>query len=471
MSQARRSCRPWRHGGALAGFLLAGLVLAGLPSPAAADESRALSLTIYNRDLGLVRDVRSLSIAAGTDWVDFRDVPERIDPTSVHLKPVDGEPLAVLEQNYRYDLVSSEKILERYLDAEIKVILEEGRLYEGRLLSAGGRHLVLGGMQPEEGLTILTREKITDIQFPALPEGLITRPTLAWLLSAERGGARQVEVSYLTGGFDWHAEYVAVVDQEDSAMDLSGWVSIDNHSGATYPQADLQLVAGDVHRVPAPGRPAKGRGAMEMMAAPQAAGFEEESFFEYHLYTLGRQTTLRDRETKQLALFAPADCEVAKRYESNPRRDGAKVRVVLETTNSRAAGLGMPLPAGTVRVYKRDRRERLQFIGEDRIDHTPRDEKLRVLIGNAFDLVVERTELATRRIGPRDREIDIEIEVRNRKEDDAVDVLIQEDLYGYWQVLRASAPYEQKSSTRIEFTVPVAAGETATVRYTVRFTS
>jgi len=452
-------------------LLLAGIVLAGMPLPAAAEEERALSLTIYNRDLGLVRDMRSLEVVAGTGWVDFRDVPARIDPTSVHFKAIDGSPLVVLEQNYRYDLVSSEKILERYLDSDVKVILDEGRLYEGQLLSASGRHLVLGGVDPGEGVTILTREKVTDIQFPALPEGLITRPTLAWLLSAERGGARDVEVSYLTGGFDWHAEYVALVNEEDTGMHFSGWVSIDNHSGATFPNAELQLVAGDINRVAPVQTLAKGRGAAlsEMMMA-QAPGFEEEAFFEYHLYTLGRRTTLRDRETKQLALFDPATCDVEKRYESNPRRDGAKVRVVLETTNSRELGLGMPLPQGTVRVYKRDRREKLQFLGEDRIDHTPRDEKLRIFIGKAFDLVVERTELASRKVGPRDREIDVEIEVRNRKEDAAATVLIQEDLYGFWKVLNANMSYEQKSSSRIEFTVTVAAGETATVTYTVRFT-
>jgi hypothetical protein len=208
----------------------------------------------------------------------------------------------------------------------------------------------------------------------------------------------------------------------------------------------------------------------ERMAMAQAPGFEEEAFFEYHLYSLGRPTTLLDRETKQLALFSPADAEVSKRYEAIPQREAQKVRVVLETVNSEENGLGLPLPQGTVRVYQRDSRERLQFIGEDRIDHTPRGEKVRVFVGYAFDVVTERTELDTRRVSPRVHETDVKIEVRNRKESEPVTVILQEDLYGYWEILRSSMPYEKKSATRVEFTVPVSAGKVETVTYTVRFT-
>jgi hypothetical protein len=434
------------------------------------EEARSVSITVYNSDLGLVKEVRTLRIPSGTGWVRFRDVPARIDATSVHLKPVDGQALSVLEQNYEYDLISPQKLLERHLDSRVKVMLEEGRLYEGRLLSAREGELVLGGVTGEEDIVIISRDKVSDIHFAALPQGLITRPTLAWLLSAQTGGEREVEVSYLTSGTTWHAEYVAVVSEDDGAMDLAGWVSVQNRSGATYPDAQLQLVAGDLHRVsrvPSPSRIRQETVALDFAAEEK---FEEESFFEYHLYTLARRTTLRDNETKQISLFDPATCDVTKLYEANPRRDRQKVRVVLETANSQETGLGMPLPKGKVRVYKRDRRGQLQFIGEDRIDHTPRDEEIRVLVGKAFDLVVERTELATRKLGPRDREADIEIEVRNRKEDEDVTIVVQEDLRGFWEIRDANMPYEQKSSTRIEFAVAVKAGETETVAYTVRYT-
>jgi len=450
---------------------LAGMLACLSPATgqAAADPGRDVSLTVYNQDLGLVRDVRTLMVPSEGDWVQFTDVPARIDPTSVHLRPADRGELQVLEQNYRYDLVSSEKILERYLDESIRVIMEEGRLYEGRLLSAGRGELVLAGEDPESGITILTREKVTDLQFPALPEGLITRPTLAWQLVAEPVGERRLEVSYLTGGLNWHAEYVAVVGAQDETMDLAGWVSLENHSGTTYAQAALQLVAGDVNRVRDEVNRAKATPSAELHFRGGGRGFEEESFFEYHLYTLGRRTTLRDNETKQLALFEPAHSRVEKRYECNPRQTGEKVRVVLETTNSEEVGLGMPLPQGTLRVFKRDAREQLQFLGEDRIDHTPRDEKVRVTIGHAFDLVVERTEVDRRRLGPRDQELDVKIEVRNRKQEPVV-VIVQEDLYGFWEIVRTSHDYRQESATRVEFDVAVAAGETENVTYTVRYT-
>lgn len=458
-------------------WLLGGLFPALLPgSPALAlqgspwGQGRELSVTVYNTDLAVVRDARRLEIQEGTHWLRFRDVPSRIDPTSVHLKSADGKLLAVLEQNYRYDLVNPEKILERYLDSEIKVILEEGRLYEGTLLSYSGGRIVLGGAEDGQGLVILSPDKITDMQFPALPEGLITRPTLEWLLSTNKGGDRELEVSYLTGGFNWHAEYVAVVGADDASMDLASWVSVDNRSGATYEDAELQLVAGDVHRVPKAVALMAGARAREGMDFTQAPKFEEEVLFEYHLYTLDRRATLRDNETKQISLFSPTACTVKKVYESNPRRDGQKVRVVLETTNSEEMGLGIPLPKGKIRVYKQDRRGRLQFVGEDQINHTPKDEDLRVFVGSAFDLVVERTELATRKIAPKVRDVDVKIEVRNRKDDEDVVVVLQEDLYGDWRILDSSHEYERKSSRRIEFRAAVKAGHVETVTYTVRYT-
>lgn len=445
----------------------AGLFPAAAQSPAAGD--RALSLTIYNQDLAVVRDERTMTVPGGTDWLRFRDVPERIDPTSVHLTAVDGGGLGVLEQNYVYDLISPDKILDRYLERTIQVVTEDGRLYEGALLSHAGGRILLGDAAGTEGITILMTDKITDLQFPELPEGLITRPTLEWLIDGN-GADRRLEVSYMTSGMKWHAEYVAVVAEDDQSLGLSGWVSIENRSGATYPQAELQLVAGSPNRVQPPPPPNRARAMMAAGADKAEAPFAEESFFEYHLYTLDRVSTIKNNETKQLTLFAPARAEVTKIYEANPRRYGSKVRVVLEMVNSEAAGLGMPLPKGTVRVFKKDSKERLQFVGEDRIDHTPQDEEVRILVGQAFDLVVERTETDRRNIGPRAREIDVEIEVRNRKDDEDVTVVVEEDLYGDWTIQGASHTFEQTSAQRIEFAVPVAAGEVETVTFTVRTT-
>jgi len=447
--------------------LLTVLGLGAIAFPAPAQETeRSVSVTVYNADLGLVRDVRRMTVPEAGGWVSFREVPSGIDATSVHLKATDGRELQVLEQNYAYDLVSPEKILERYLESPVKVVLKDGRLYEGTLLSTREGQLVLGGAGG--AVTILSRDKVTDVQCPGLPEGLITRPTLSWLLRGA-GGPRQLEVSYLTSGMTWHAEYVAVVAEAATSMDLSGWVSLENRSGATYPEAQLQLVAGEVHRVTPPRAPREMMMRAGSADMAEAKAFEEESFYEYHLYTLQRPTTLSDNQTKQLALFDPATCPVKRIYESHPQQDGKSVRVMLESVNSEANGLGMPLPQGKVRVYQRDKRGQLQFVGEDKIDHTPRDEKIRVYTGKAFDLVVERTELDTRQIGPRSREVDVKIEVRNRKEKEAVTVIVQEDFYGDWTIRQASLPYEKKTSTRVEFAVPAAAGAVETVTYTVRY--
>ncbi len=440
------------------------------PSPVTAtDGGRDLSLTVYNNNLAVVRDVRALSVTRGEDWLRFTDVPARIDPTTVHLKPITGGEIEVLEQNFVYDLVNPEKVMDRYIDHQIRVTVEDGRLFEGTLLSHSGGRLVLDGAGDNGGLIILSADKIADYEFPALPQGLITRPTLEWLLKAERDGERELEVSYMTSGLSWHAEYVAVVGQDDKLADLAGWVSVDNRSGARYENAELQLVAGEPHIVSPPAAMRRGSEKMMMAANSVDQSFVEETFFEYHLYTLGRTTTLKENEVKQLSLFSPATCEVTKLYETNPQRDNGKVRVMIEAVNSTTVGLGMPLPKGKVRVYKRDQRERLQFVGEDYIDHTPRDEKVRMLLGKAFDLVAERTELDSRSLGRRSREVDIKIELRNRKEKEDVVIVVQEDLHGDWEIRAQSISHKQINSRRIEFEMPVKAGETKTITYTVRY--
>jgi hypothetical protein len=428
-------------------------------------QDRSLSVTVYNQDLGAVRDERVLTVQGGRDTLRFTDVPARIDPTSVHLEAADGKDLEVLEQNYAYDLVGASTVLNRYLDLEVRIRDEDGEVFEGTLLSHTGEQIL---MAPRDGsVIILRKERMAEIRCPALPEGLTTRPTLIWQLQTRNGGERRARVSYLTGGLSWAARYVAVVNEEETEVRLGAWVSLTNESGTTFPDADLQLVAGDVHRVREPRRFMaldKGR-PMEMAGAP---AFEEEAFFEYHLYTLDRTTTLADKETKQIALFQPTGVDVEKQYEFAAWK-GEKVRVVLVFENSKDKGLGLPLPGGIVRVYKADRRERLQFIGEDRISHTPRDEEVRLFLGDAFDIVGERKVLDRRRISDRVREEDIEISLRNRKESGEVEIIVEELLYGDWTILQSSLPYEQKEAQKAEFRVKVPAGEETILTYTVRY--
>jgi hypothetical protein len=455
--------------GAVGLFALALALGSAVAARPAAAADRELRLTVYNDNLALVSDNRTIQVQAGQSTVELTDVPAQIDPTSVHLKGLAG-PLDVLEQNFQYDLASPDRILQRYLDQPVDAALKAGDLKSGALLSFDGGSLVL--RRADGGVSLVTRAEVADLRLPTLPEGLRTRPTLVWLLQAEKGGATPVELSYLTGGLSWHAEYVAVTDEKDTRMDLSAWVSLENSSGATYPEARLQLIAGDVQRVQPPPSPVMMRGgrADMMTMAKSSEGFAEETFFEYHLYTLDRSTTIADRETKQVSLFPTASTPVKKVYEYNGQRDAKKVRIILEAENKKELGLGMPLPAGKVRVYKKDSRGDLQFVGEDQIDHTPKNEKLRLGVGKAFDIVAERTELSQDRITDTVFDRKVQVKLRNRKTE-AIEVVVQESIWGDWEIRDASLPFVKKDARTAEFRVPVAADTEAILTFTVRQTS
>jgi len=429
--------------------------------------AREVHLTVYNNDLGLVRDVRELDFPSGRGSVSIVDVASQIDPTSVHLKSLGREGgITVIEQNYRYDLASPERILERYLDAEIEAILEKGDLHSGTLLSFTGEQIVLKG---SSGLSILERDKIIDLRCPSLPEGLITKPTLVWEVQSARGGREKAELSYLTSGVNWHAEYVAVTNEDDTAADLAAWVSVDNRSGASYPEARLQLIAGDVNRILPSAPMMEERLAASAMRMKADVGFEEESFFEYHLYTLPYPTTVRDRETKQIALFSPTRTPVKKLFEYKPWQDEKKIRIVIEFDNKEERGLGIPLPKGKVRTYKRDSRGGQQFVGEDMIDHTPKNEKVRLGLGNAFDVVAERTVKDRARVSDRVMDQMFEVKFRNRKTE-PITIVAQDRFWGDWRVLESSLPHQKKDAYTAEWMVDVGADQEVVLTYTVRTT-
>jgi hypothetical protein len=434
-----------------------------------------VSVTIYNQDLGLIKDERQLEFQKGKSTIKFTDVAARIDPTSVHFKPVDpSDRVSILEQNYQYDLVSSTKILEKYVDKEIELFAKsaqhmgEGQSYKGKLLSYSGDNVTL--QEANGAIRIVRLDEVRDLYFPTLPEGLITKPTLVWLLDSQVSGKRKAEVSYLTSGINWHAEYVAVVDQRDENLELAGWVSVDNRSGATYVDAKVKLIAGEVHRVREeriPPRMAKGYAVEAAAGAPQ---FEEKAFFEYHLYTLLRPATIKDNEIKQVSLFPSTGVKVDKIYTYDGARYEDKVRVELEFKNSEAAGLGMPLPQGKIRVYKEDVDKALEFVGEDKIDHTPKDEKVRVFLGNAFDIKGERQKMDFKKITDDVTDETYQIKLRNHKEE-AVEVVVVEHLWSYtqWEIREASHPYEKKDATTIEFKIGLDKDQEVILNYTVRY--
>ncbi len=423
-----------------------------------------VSLTVYNQNRALVREIRKLMINPGISTIPFTDVAAQIDPTSVHFQSLTSpDKLTILEQNYEYDLVNSSKILEKYIDESIRIVTKEGEVFNGELLSASGSDVVI--QNEEGGIRVIRSDGIQHFDFPKLPEGLLTRPTLIWMVENQGPNEQNGEISYLTNGVNWHAEYVAVTDAEDKNINLSGWVSIDNRSGADYQNAKLKLVAGDVNVVQESYR--GGDMMLEATAIAKAAPqFEESGLFEYHLYTLQRRTTIQNNQIKQVSLFPPAKTKIQKIFIYDGAMYDQKVRVHIEFKNSQGDGLGIPLPKGKIRVYKEDQDGALEFIGEDQIDHTPIDEKVRIFLGNAFDLVGERTVKSSRSISARSREEEIEIVLKNHKEED-VEIVVEEHFYGDWNINKSSYPFLKKDAYTTQFIIAVPSQGEKTLDYTV----
>jgi hypothetical protein len=299
-----------------------------------------------------------------------------------------------------------------------------------------------------------------------LPEGLKSRPTLVWMTQNSGATRRNVEVSYITRGINWHAEYVGVLNDDDTALELNGWVSIDNKSGATFKDATLKLVAGDINLVDER-RPPVYRPRRETVAlAAPPPDFAEKSFFEYHLYTLQRPATIRENQIKQITFIPESNSKVKKRYVYDAQRDARNVSVLVEFRNAKANGLGIPLPEGKVRIYKADTDDSQLFLGEDRIEHTPKDEQIRLTIGKAFDIIGERQKTAEQKLRRRSREQTFEIKRRNHKEEDVTDTVV-ERFYGDWQIRRPSQPTATKTAEKAEWEVKRPQDGEAILQFTV----
>ena len=428
-----------------------------------------LSVTVYNSNLGVVSETRQLGFEKGTGRLAFRDVPSLIDAASVRFDLVDpGRNVVILEQNYAYDLVSPEQLYSKYLDSRIELLDKEGGLFAGTLLAYSGGSVTL--MDESGEVKVILLSNIVETDFPALPDGLITRPTLFWVYQSDFAGQLNCRVGYQTAGLNWEAEYVGLLDEKETQLDLSGWASINNQSGKKYENAKLRLIAGDINRAAPPAR--KGYGDVEMMSVgmPAPVAFEEKAFFEYHMYTLPRAATLANKEIKQISLFEPATAAVKKVYYYRPQRNAEDVQVVVEFVNSEQAGLGMPLPAGRVRIFKADQDGSLILLGEDNLEHTPRDEEISLTIGTAFDIKGEETLVNQTRVSKKVEDREFEIELRNHKKED-VTIRIEKQLWGFWEITQSSHEYKKKDAGTVTFDVPVKADSTATVRFTVRFTS
>lgn len=450
-------------------LLLAVLTILSSPTFGQDRTEEGVQITVYNNDLAVVKDRRKMVLPEGVGKVEFTDVATRIDATSVRFESLTDPNTSVLEQNYEYDLVGPSKLLQKYLDEQVRLFTKDGELHEGRLLSQAEGQIVL---QSADGKLQLVSggENLLRVELLSLPEGLITRPTLVWETHSEKGGEQLCQVSYMTGGIAWSADYLAVVNEDDSGLDLTGWVTLTNNSGATYKEAQLKLIAGDVQRVQDERVPKRGMEVMayDMAMAPGAGGFEEKSFFEYHLYTLQRPTTIREAQTKQVQLLSADNVKGEKTYIYNGSQNGEKVEVKIKFENSEENNMGMPLPAGKIRAFKTDSDGSLEFVGEDRIDHKPRNEEIEIKLGNAFDVVGERKQTDQKTIVQnRIYENSFEIELRNRKTE-PVTIRVEEPVWGDWQVTASSEKPIKEDANTLVFEVEVPADSVKKVTYTVQ---
>lgn len=442
----------------------------------------------------IVRQDRPITLTGAVSDIRFTDVAALIDPTTVSFKCLTDPSVTVLEQNYQFDLVSNDKLLERFIDREVTATVLRGDHAEqvtGRLLSSSAGQMIL---RTDAGLEMING--YSGVSFASLPEGLITRPTLLWKVKAPKAGPQTARVAYETEGITWWADYNLTYDdgkdENTGTVNVAAWVSILNQSGGTYVDTTLKLVAGEVNRAPRHNRnELYGAGRSRLgMDDSGSTGFQQKSFFEYHLYTLPRPATLPDNSTKQLELFPAAagvPCTKVLVYDgvglgswwnyTEPFMDAGPgtptkkdVEVYLKFTNDAASGMGMPLPAGRVRMSKVDPADgSVEFIGEDVIRHTPRDEEVLVKVGKAFDVVGERVVTDFRVDNDADTMTEtIEVRVRNRK-DKAVNVLVQERLYRWsgWEITAKNTEYTKIDSRRVHFPLTLNPGEEGLVRYTV----
>jgi len=444
-------------------------------------DRQSVNITVYNSNLGLVRETRRLTLSQGRIALRFADVTSQIRPETVHLASLTAPAsLRILEQNYQYDLLNPGKLMDKFVGREITLVMrryqnntESFEPVQATLLSNNG-----GQVWRINGQIVINPTNITEMRFPDLPKDLVATPTLVWDVENRESASQMVEASYLTGGLNWRADYVLLINSDDTKGDLQGWVTLTNASGATFEDARLQLVAGDVNRVSDDRNYALGA-AMARKAMDSVSEFQEQGFFEYHMYTLQRPTSIRDNETKQVSLLEAAGFDVKKEfvlngqhyYYTNYNSPGQpikeKVGVYVQVRNSQQNKLGMPLPAGTIRLYKKDDKGNQQFIGEDKIDHTPKDEDVRVKVGDAFDIVAERKQTDYKVIARNVYEYAYEIKIRNHK-DGPISVVVNEAIGGDWEMISSTVEAKKTAAFAAQFNVPVAKDGETTLSYRVR---
>jgi hypothetical protein len=457
------------------------------PSANAADQSTSLidqtdlAVTVYNSNIALVRDVRQLQLPSGTFRLKFMDIAATVNPATVHFRSLtEPEKVGVLEQNYEYDLLEPNKLLNKYVGKEVTLVgchmdNDTNKREETKAILLANNN----GPVWKIGNDIVTGFCGGSYRFPEVPANLYDRPTL--LMTLENSGARKqtIETSYLANNLSWNADYVLTVGRDDKAADLDGWVTLVNNSGTAFHSAKLQLVAGELNRLPARNQYQAMEMAVPAANAKAAGGFVQENFSEYHLYSLGRRTSVEDKETKQISLLEGSGVPVEKMfvvngqnfYYRNAQNPGSPLKdpvmVFYKFKNEEKTGLGIPLPGGNLRVYQKDSKGGVLFIGEDHIGHTPKDEFVTVKIGNAFDVVAERKQTDFKKIADRVYEMEFSITLRNHK-DTPVTVEVNEPIGGDWEILNSSYPAKKTEAFAAQFKVPIKSNGESILKYRIR---
>jgi hypothetical protein len=477
------------HHSLLARFYMLGLLLLVCMAPVYADEIKTtvedqqeLSLTVYNQDLALIRDVRNLQLNKGLNRVAVREVSAQIRPeTAIITSLSHPNSLSLLEQNFDYDLLTPQQLLQKYVGKQVRVI-------KTHPTTGAEKEVLATVLSANSGVVLKIGDRIETgapgrIVYDQVPDNLRDRPTLSILANSKVGNQQTLELSYLSGGLSWKADYVAKLDKDDKYLDLNGWVTLNNQSGASYNNAKLQLVAGDVNRVYQSGAPQhRDVRMMKSMAADSMAEMAEESLFEYHLYTLGHKTDVLQNQTKQVALLSASRVPVKKEFllQGNQHyyynkygviADKLKVGVFVEFKNEKKNDLGIALPKGIVRVYKNDSSGNSQFIGEDRIDHTPKDETIRLKMGDAFDVTANKKQTNYSKESAYGKykhaaSSSYEIEIHNAKDEDVV-VKVLEPVPGDWKMIESNLEYEKVNAHTAQWLVKVPAEKRVTLSYKV----
>jgi hypothetical protein len=442
-----------------------------------------LNVTVYNSNIALIRDVRQLTVPTGTFRLKFEDIAATVNPATVHFRSLtDPEKLNVIEQNYEYDLLEPAKLLHKYVGKEVTLVrsyMDNGTTKHEEVKAT----LLADNNGPvwKIGNDIVTGIYAEGYRFPEVPANLFDRPTLLMSLDNSGGRKHQIEASYLASNLAWNADYVLTVAREDKAADLDGWVTLSNNSGTAFHNARLQLVAGDLNRLPQNGPRVMDEMGMAKAMPAATPQFQQENFSEYHLYTLGRRTSVEDKETKQISLLQGSGVPVEKLfvvngqsfYYHNYQNPGSPLKdpvmVFYKFKNEEKAGLGMPLPAGNVRVYQKDSKGGVLFIGEDHIDHTPKDETITVHIGNAFDIIAQHKQTDFKKIAPNVYEMEFEVTLRNHK-DTPITVQVNEPIGGSWEMLSSTYKFTKTAAFAAQFQVPVDKSGTSVLKYRVRVT-